>query len=50
MTMTIDLANPPSASGTITAGSTWNFQAWYRDPVAGGSNYDLSNGLSVTFG
>ncbi|MAE27958.1 MAG: lamin tail domain-containing protein [Planctomycetota bacterium] len=50
MNMTIDLANPPSAAGTITAGSTWGFQAWYRDPVAGGANYDLSDGLSVTFG
>ena len=49
MSQTIDLANPPSASGTITASSTWNFQAWFRDPVAGGANYDLSDGLSVTF-
>ena len=36
-------------SGAFTPGSVWNFQAWVRDPVAGGSNYDLSDGLQVTF-
>jgi hypothetical protein len=36
--------------GQWTAGSTWNFQAWYRDPAgpcAQGSN--LSNAIRVTF-
>ena len=36
-------------SGAFTPGSVWNFQAGVRDPVAGGSNYDLSDGLQVTF-
>ena len=33
----------------ITAGSTWNFQFWFRDPLAGGSGFNLSNGLTATF-
>jgi hypothetical protein len=33
----VDLVNPPSTTGTITAGSTWNFQMWERDPAAGRS-------------
>ena len=36
-------------SGAITAGSTWNFQLWYRDPAAGGAGSNLSNGLQVVF-
>jgi hypothetical protein len=36
-------------SGAFTPGSVWSFQAWFRDPAAGGSNFDLSDGLQVTF-
>jgi hypothetical protein len=49
---TVDLANPPQASGQVTSGSTWNYQFWFRDPTAGGggpAGYNLSNGVSVTF-
>ncbi len=42
--------NPSFGTGMITPGSTWNFQYWYRDSAAGGSLFNLSNGLSVTFG
>lgn len=38
-----------AAAGVITAGSTWNFQCWYRNPLAGGAGFNLSDGLSVTF-
>lgn len=39
-------ASPASA---IEPGSTWNFQAWFRDPAAGGSTFNLSDGLHVPF-
>ena len=45
----VDFFSPP-VSGAFTAGSQWNFQAWFRDPAAGGSNFNLSNGLAITFG
>jgi len=37
------------AVGVLVAGSTWNFQAWYRDPDGGGSNFNLSDAISVEF-
>jgi hypothetical protein len=49
MQVTIDNQAAP-ISGAFTPGSVWNFQAWFRDPVAGGANFDLSDGLEVTFG
>ncbi len=39
----------PSLSSPISPGETWNFQHWYRDPVAGGAYFDTSNGLQVLF-
>jgi len=44
----LDLAATQGA-GLIEAGSTWNFQWWYRDPPAGGAKYDFSDGLEVEF-
>jgi predicted outer membrane repeat protein len=44
----LDLTVPPAA-GSITAGSVWSFQFWFRDPGFGGSNSNLSNGLEVRF-
>ncbi len=39
-----------SGAGTsLQAGATWHFQAWFRDPAAGGAAFDLSDGVSVTF-
>jgi len=46
----VDFTDPPSLAGQIASGSTWNFQAWYRDPTVGPSFFNLSDGLSVTFG
>ena len=45
----LDITDPPQASGQITAGSTWYFQFWYRDPAGGGSGFNLSDALAATF-
>ena len=50
LTYPLDNTSPPTGATQITPGSTWNFQAWFRDPMAGGAFFDLSDGLSVTFG
>ena len=47
-----DFTSGPMASGpeAISAGSTWNFQFWYRDPGGpGGTGFNLTNGLSALF-
>ena len=46
----LDLAMPPLASGPfgLTPGSTWNFQFWFRDPLAGQQGFNLLDGLEVT--
>jgi len=46
LSWSIDFATPPG--GLLAAGQTWNFQAWYRDPDAGGSGFNLSDGVSLT--
>jgi Tol biopolymer transport system component len=33
----------------ILSGSSWSFQAWFRDPMGGGANSNLSNGVTQTF-
>lgn len=47
----IDFTLPPLASGpnAVTPGSTWHFQHVYRDPAAGGANFNATNGASITF-
>jgi Matrixin len=37
-----------SGPGTWTPGSQWFMQFWYRDPAAGGTGFNLSNGLDIT--
>ena len=44
-----DYGNLPAAAGTITAGSSLNFQFWFRDPAGGGAFFNLSDGMCVTF-
>jgi hypothetical protein len=39
----------PTHAANIQAGTRWNFQFWYRDPADGGSNFNLTNALSVPF-
>ncbi|MCP3914945.1 MAG: hypothetical protein GY711_05280 [bacterium] len=45
----LDLSAPPSPAYQITPGSTWFFQAWFRDTVAGPPSFNWSDGLAVTF-
>ncbi len=38
-------------AGCISAGMTWYFQSWYRDPTGPcGGAFNLSNGIAVQFG
>jgi len=43
----VDFTSPPGSR--IEPGSTWDFQAWFRDSAAGGSGYNTSDGIEVTF-
>ena len=45
----LNVDSPPFPAAQITALSTWNFQAWFRDPAAGGTGANLSDGRVVTF-
>lgn len=48
----LDFTDPLPAGGAsaITSGTAWKFQYLYRDPfLAGGTGFNLSDGLSVTF-
>lgn len=41
----LDFGSSPASSFTV--GSTWHFQAVYRDPAVGGAHLNLSDALSV---
>lgn len=45
----LDLTAPPQAVGQITAGTTWNFQVFYRDTGFGANGANLTRGLRVSF-
>ena len=42
----LDYASPDALK--LVPGSTWNFQAWYRDPAAMASGFNLSEGVQLT--
>jgi hypothetical protein len=42
-----DLTTAPYSS--VQPGSTRHFEFWYRDPAAGGANFNASNALTLTF-
>jgi len=48
---TLDFTKAPvgAGPGQISAGSSWCFQFWYRDPAGGGSGFNLSDAVQVTF-
>ena len=47
----VDYDAPPmnGGAGEVTPGSTWYFQWWYRDPMGGGAQFNLSDGLQISF-
>lgn len=45
----LDVDNPSAGGPAILAGSTWDFQAWFRDTPAGGAFFDLSDGVEIVF-
>lgn len=47
--VTLSSLTHPEQFTQITPGSSWNFQFWYRDPTAGGANFNLSDALHVDF-
>ena len=50
-TLALDYNQAPmnAGNGFIIDGEEFNFQFWFRDPPAGGSNFNLSDGLKVVF-
>ncbi len=43
-------SNTFHAGGAVTAGSTWNYQVWYRDPGGPcGTDFNVTNALPVTW-
>ncbi|MDP6410798.1 MAG: SUMF1/EgtB/PvdO family nonheme iron enzyme [Planctomycetota bacterium] len=49
MSLAVDYEAQTVPEARITAGSTWYFQAWYRDPNAGGANFNLTDGYEIRF-
>lgn len=45
----LDVTNPPQPSGQISAGETWYFSLWFRDPTGGPQGSNLADGLRATF-
>ncbi len=50
VTKTFDLTNPPSSAGQVTAGSTFYYQHWHRDPGFGSAQFNLTNAHEMLFG
>lgn len=46
--MAMDM-NALPVGGAIVAGSTWNFQFWFRDALPGGSGSNLSSAMRASF-
>jgi hypothetical protein len=45
----LDFSVPGALADNIQAGELWNFQFWFRDPMAGGATFNLSDALEITF-
>jgi len=49
LTHMVDYTMPPSPATQILPGSTWNFQAWFRDPAGGGAFFNFQSLESIHF-
>ncbi len=51
ISLLVDLTMHPTPNGlvVVTAGETWNFQAWHRDAVGGVATSNFTDGLEITF-
>jgi hypothetical protein len=47
--LSIDYAGAFEPGGELSAGSSWNFQCWYRDPGSLRSGYNLTDALAISF-
>jgi hypothetical protein len=45
----IDYSAGFEPGGELSAGSSWNFQCWYRDPAGLGAGYNLTDALAISF-
>ncbi|MEM6675612.1 MAG: hypothetical protein AAF726_22365 [Planctomycetota bacterium] len=47
----VNLTQHPTPTGfvIVTAGDTWNFQAWYRDSVGGAPTSNFTDGIELSF-
>lgn len=46
----VDFTSPSTNGQQILGGSTWNFQMWHRDAVAGQVTSNTSDALQISFG
>lgn len=46
---TLDFPNPPQVAAQISAGDTWFFSFWFRDPAGGPAGFNFADGLRATF-
>ncbi len=46
---TLDFTNPPQAAAQISAGDTWYFSFWFRDPSGGPAGFNFADGLRASF-
>lgn len=46
----LDFTDPQAPENQITAGSSWNFQQWFRDAGPGGPTSNTTDAILVTFG
>ena len=49
LSTTVKFTGYGGAPNQFEAGTVWNFQAWYRDPAGGHSQFNLSDGYTVHF-